>query len=248
MVVALPAVALLLSFAPPAVVALVVALASTAMAFELAGLLAAGASARVRGTAAGAATLLMWALWSVPASVACLYFAAVVTVLAIALRLTRPGATPIAWAIAALAGTTPFAAALLHRDAGIGWTALLLTVTWGGDTAGYLVGRLAGGPRLAPRVSPRKTIAGGAATLATGLAAGWAFGAYSTAGLGPAAPLVGLAAAALAITGDLAGSLAKRRAGVEHSGRLLPGHGGALDVLDGMTLAAPFLCAVAVVR
>jgi phosphatidate cytidylyltransferase len=49
--------------------------------------------------------------------------------------------------------------------------------------------------------------------------------------------LAGLLVGCLAEAGDLLESAAKRRYGVKDAGRLLPGHGGLLDRLDGFSVA-----------
>ena len=51
--------------------------------------------------------------------------------------------------------------------------------------------------------------------------------------------IFGAPMAVLAQMGDLFESWLKRKAGVKDSGRLLPGHGGALDRLDGVVPVLP---------
>ena len=104
----------------------------------------------------------------------------------------------------------------------------LLAVVWAADTGAWFTGRRYGKTPLAPQVSPGKTwegVAGGlAAATATGAAAAWWLD-LSWADLLPAVVL----ASGASVVGDLYESMAKRRAGVKDSGRLLPGHGGILD-------------------
>jgi phosphatidate cytidylyltransferase len=117
----------------------------------------------------------------------------------------------------------------------------LLAVVWATDILAYVVGRKVGGPRLAPSISPGKTwsgLCGGvvAATLAGALTA-WALGSERLL----QAAWLGGALAVVSQIGDLIESVLKRRAGVKDSGTLIPGHGGVLDRLDGLILAAPVL-------
>ncbi len=117
----------------------------------------------------------------------------------------------------------------------------LLVVVWTTDVLAYLVGRKVGGPRLAPRVSPGKTWSGLCGGVAAAAVVGsLAAGAAGSERLLQAAGLGGLLAIVSQI-GDLIESALKRRAGVKDSGTLIPGHGGVLDRLDGLILAAPVL-------
>ncbi len=112
----------------------------------------------------------------------------------------------------------------------------VFTVTWATDIGAYFAGRAIGGPKLAPTISPNKTIAGlvGGA-LSAGLASyAWIEFTALPAVLGFLAPLFAVAAQG----GDLFESWMKRRAGVKDSGNFLPGHGGAMDRLDGLVVVA----------
>ncbi|MGH7612396.1 MAG: phosphatidate cytidylyltransferase [Candidatus Dormibacteria bacterium] len=129
---------------------------------------------------------------------------------------------------------------LLYQRAGSGTRAaalLLLTVGVAvvGDTLAFLVGSRFGRHKLAPAISPSKTWEGAVAalvfpTVLIGLLLPLALPAVSI-GL---AFLIGVAASVAAVLGDLAESALKREVGVKDSGRLLPGHGGVLDRVDGL--------------
>ncbi len=119
----------------------------------------------------------------------------------------------------------------------------LFAVVWAADICAYFAGRVIGGPKLAPRVSPKKTWAGLWGAVAGGALAGSTV-AY-VAGLADLT-LLGLLGAALALVeqlGDLFESALKRHYGVKDSGRLIPGHGGVLDRVDGLVAASLALAA-----
>ena len=116
----------------------------------------------------------------------------------------------------------------------------LALVVWASDIGAYAAGRLFGGPRLAPSISPAKTWAGAGGGLLAALAVG-ALIALAVEGTGrlPAAAGVAVLLGVAAQLGDLTESGAKRRLGVKDSGRLIPGHGGLLDRVDGLLAASP---------
>ena len=129
----------------------------------------------------------------------------------------------------------------------------LLCVVWAGDIAALVVGRSLGKRKLAPTISPNKTWEGTAASVAGSLLVAW--GLFALAGVlikrdilvlaypGPLTHwlLLALLVNIAAQVGDLAESALKRSVGVKDSGTLLPGHGGVLDRIDALLLAAPVL-------
>jgi phosphatidate cytidylyltransferase len=120
------------------------------------------------------------------------------------------------------------------------------------DVGAYFTGRALGGPKIAPRVSPSKTWSGlgGGALLAAGVSIALAFaaaGRYLVAEPEIIAKfaLAGALVAVIAQIGDFFESWMKRRAGVKDSGKLLPGHGGLFDRVDGL-LAVLFVAGLLV--
>lgn len=113
----------------------------------------------------------------------------------------------------------------------------LMLVVWATDSAAYLAGSVFGGPKLAPDISPSKTWTGAVAGLAAGIAATIGFAQYLGTIADPKFVAAGTALSLLTQCGDLAESGLKRTFGVKDASDLIPGHGGALDRLDGMLFA-----------
>lgn len=115
---------------------------------------------------------------------------------------------------------------------------LVLVLVWVGDTVAFAIGRAIGKIPMAPVLSPKKTWEGAAANLLGSLGVGliaarWLPGpTWSVLILAVLTNVAGQA-------GDLLESAYKRSAGVKDSGLLLPGHGGMLDRIDSLILAAP---------
>lgn len=136
----------------------------------------------------------------------------------------------------------------LRADQNWGGRAILslLLIIWTADSAAYFGGRILGGPKLLPSASPHKTWAGAAAAVLAGALAG-----AGCAGMFDAAIWlwlgVGAGLAGIGLGGDLFESALKRRFGVKDASRLIPGHGGVLDRVDGLMAAVCVLalgCAV----
>lgn len=131
---------------------------------------------------------------------------------------------------------------LRDLETGREWILLLVSVTWLGETAAYLVGSTMGRHKLAPAISPRKTVEGSLAQLVVSVLA--ALGARAT--FFPALSLehaivVGLLLGVVGQAGDLVESAVKRSVGTKDTGRLIPGHGGMLDRMDSLLINTPVL-------
>jgi phosphatidate cytidylyltransferase len=149
---------------------------------------------------------------------------------------------------------------LWKQEDGPALVLFLMVCVWSGDIAALYIGRAFGKHKLAPTLSPGKTWEGSAASIAGSmLAAGLViFISDSLSARGNMLLHISepvwqtlLLAAILNIAaqlGDLLESAIKRGAGVKDSGTMLPGHGGILDRIDALLLAAPVLWYVLLIK
>ena len=117
--------------------------------------------------------------------------------------------------------------------------ALLFLAVCGGDAFAELVGRLWPLGRGYAAASPGKTVSGAVAGLGAAVALGIAVSAVTGFRSVPVAAVVALAAGVAGMLGDLVASAWKRAFGIKDFAALLPGHGGVLDRVDSLLLAAP---------
>lgn len=120
---------------------------------------------------------------------------------------------------------------------------MLLAVVWGGDTGAYFGGRFFGKHKLSPHKSPKKTWEGAVAGMLTSVLMAVILDKYTDGATGGmvAAVLAAIIGGSLGQLGDLVESVIKRFARVKDSGGIFPGHGGFLDRVDGLLVAAPGL-------
>ena len=142
---------------------------------------------------------------------------------------------------------------LWKQEDGPALVLFLMVCVWAGDIAALYVGKAFGKHKLAPRLSPGKTWEGSFASIIGSVAAAglviWIGDILTARGnlilhiTEPIWQTLGLAAVLniAAQLGDLLESAVKRGAGVKDSGTMLPGHGGILDRIDALLLAAPVL-------
>ncbi len=155
--------------------------------------------------------------------------------------------------------TVLLATMLLANDLPAGSTLALLiifVISPVADTFAFVVGSLCKGKKLCPEISPNKTVSGAVGGVVFGTGASvllyWLYSlcteyVYAGVGAGEAwAPwavfaAIGLIASVMTEFGDLAESIIKRKAGIKDMGKLLPGHGGILDRIDGTLFASTFV-------
>lgn len=127
----------------------------------------------------------------------------------------------------------------------LGMTAALWVfgMVWATDIGAYFAGRAFGGARLAPKISPSKTWSGLVGGMIAALVVSATLG--DRGGIVGVPLWIGLFVGLVAQLGDLTQSWMKRRAGVKDSGKLIPGHGGLFDRVDGLLPVALILGALA---
>lgn len=134
-----------------------------------------------------------------------------------------------------------------HPELGLVGLLWMFAVVWVTDVAAYFTGRRLGGPKLWARVSPKKTWSGFLGGLLLGTLAGICVAVLSVRqGWAPVAPLwlvavISALGSVVSQLGDLAESALKRRCQVKDSSHLIPGHGGAMDRLDGFFALCAFV-------
>lgn len=134
----------------------------------------------------------------------------------------------------------------LWLEAGPYWFLFLLIVVFFGDIFAYIGGRLFGKRKLMVSVSPKKTWEGSVGGLMGSAVSGVIFVLICLPTVSPLKTLLFCIVCGIAAqSGDLLMSLVKRVAQVKDSGKIMPGHGGILDRLDGIFIACPLVYAYA---
>jgi phosphatidate cytidylyltransferase len=145
----------------------------------------------------------------------------------------------LAWHLGGLVYVGLACAALVFMRAfGLLPVLVVIIAVIGVDVWAYFAGRTFGGPKIAPAISPSKTWSGLAGGMAGASVVLWACASSVlhlpwTRGL-PLVLVTGPIIAIVAQAGDFFESWMKRRAGVKDSGKLIPGHGGLFDRVDGL--------------
>lgn len=151
------------------------------------------------------------------------------------------------WLHGGIAYVGLFASSLIYLrnlEDGRGVVMLILLIVWATDIAAYFTGRMVKGPKICPKISPSKTWSG----LAGGMVAAAFVGAFAsvfTHSLGMFFMIILCAfLAVVSQAGDFFESWVKRQFDVKDSGNIIPGHGGLMDRVDGLTTVVPIFAVI----
>ena len=163
------------------------------------------------------------------------------------------------WGIGLVALWTGWLALANAKAMGLNFILSVFSLVWSADVFAYFGGRALGKRKLAPAISPGKSWAGvwsgmiGALLVAAAWLAIDAAGSLGTESFYSIAAnrfgyagmaLIVVFLVAMSVVGDLFESLVKRSAGAKDSSKLLPGHGGILDRVDGLLPVFPIALAL----
>jgi phosphatidate cytidylyltransferase len=132
-----------------------------------------------------------------------------------------------------------FAALMLAEGQGVARVVTFLLIVVMSDTGGYIAGVMLGKHPMAPKISPKKSWEGVAGSLILGTAAGICMAIFALDVPFWVGIILGVSLVAVGTCGDLIESMIKRDLGIKDMSSFLPGHGGVMDRLDSLLVAAP---------
>ncbi|HEU5486504.1 MAG TPA: phosphatidate cytidylyltransferase [Microlunatus sp.] len=132
-----------------------------------------------------------------------------------------------------------FAALMLAGENGVARLVTYMLVVVMGDTGGYVLGVLIGRHPMAPRISPKKSWEGFVGSMLFGVVAGVLMSVLALRQPWWLGVILGVSLVGIGVMGDLIESLIKRDMGIKDMSSVLPGHGGVMDRLDSLLVAAP---------
>ena len=132
-----------------------------------------------------------------------------------------------------------FAALMLAEERGSARLVTFLLIVVMNDTGGYVAGVLFGKHPMVPKISPKKSWEGLAGSLVFGTAAGVCMAVFLLGVPFWVGIVLGVSLVAAGTCGDLIESIIKRDLGIKDMSSFLPGHGGVMDRLDSLLIAAP---------
>ena len=129
----------------------------------------------------------------------------------------------------------------IHRVEGSTFFLYVISICFFTDIGGYVFGKILGGKKLT-KISPNKTVSGTIGSFITCLFPLLIFSnlGYLDLNIGVSSIIFCVFVSLISQLGDLFVSYLKRKAKIKDTGRILPGHGGVLDRVDGIIFALPF--------
>ena len=146
-----------------------------------------------------------------------------------------------------------YSAFLLRNYAGLNFFLFIILISIFTDIGGYIFGKFFKGPKLT-KISPNKTYSGVIGSLLMPVLAGLLYIQYVQLPLGIVVPIkldtfgnnfdlifliMILSISIISQLGDLTVSYFKRLSKIKDTGKIIPGHGGLLDRLDGLIFVIP---------
>jgi phosphatidate cytidylyltransferase len=116
---------------------------------------------------------------------------------------------------------------------------ILLSACIASDMGGYIFGKIFKGPKLT-KISPNKTYSGSIGSITLSILAALFFSYYFFQSINFNIIITLCVTSIFCQLGDLIFSFMKRKAKIQDTGKILPGHGGILDRIDGVLIGLPF--------